>query len=38
MGAALLSQSTVEQRMKHANREEKIWRRTRIAKPSKNEE
>jgi hypothetical protein len=27
-----------QQRRKQANREEKIWRRTRIAKPSRNEE
>src|ERR1700761_5946314 len=37
-GAALLSQSTAEHRTKQANREVKICRWTRIAKPSKNEE
>jgi hypothetical protein len=32
---ALLKQSIAKQKRKQANREEKIWRRTRIAKPSR---
>jgi hypothetical protein len=34
----LLTKAMAQQRRKQANREEKIWRRTRIAQPSKNEE